>query len=441
MILFNYAQALAYLETTYGHQAGCGLENVRRVLNAIGSPHEHVPVIHVAGTNGKGSTCAFLSAVLQAAGYTVGVFTSPHLMRFNERIAINNVLITDDDWADELTKVVSAVDTLDIKKPNFFEILTIMAFSYFTRCGVDFAIMETGLGGRLDPTNVVIKPVLCVITAIGYDHMDILGGDLQQIASEKAGIIKQGCPVALYPAEMLSVFENTARQKNALLFYAGRDMHISDTVYTLNHTRFSVKTAYFEYQALTITMLGQNQVANAVLTLTGVHALRQAGYIVDDEAVRNGLSCAQWPCRFEVWPGAPTVVLDGAHNIDGAACFRQSLDRYFPRTNIILVAGMLKTKDYRNIMPLLSERCGHIICTQPSSPNALPADLLANCLESVQGKSSDNVTIAPCAEKAFRLALETAGAGDVVAVAGSLYLVGGLKNIMNRETGLSHDRF
>ena len=376
----------------------------------LGNPQESLKVIHVAGTNGKGSTCAFLQHILMAADFKVGVFTSPHLHRYNERIVIGSKPISDSDFARWLYIVAKAAD----KRPSFFEILTCMAFAYFAEKSVDIAIIETGIGGRLDSTNVTKRSLLSVITAPGYDHQELLGETLSEIASEDAGIIKEDCPVAVYPTSVLPVIESIAKDKNAFLYYIGDCAEITDKSFSLNGTEFSVKTAYFSYQSLRIRLLGEHQVHNAVHALLCAKALN----IADEAAIRKGLARCRWPGRFELMSQEPYVILDGAHNVDGARIFTEALIHYFTGRHIVLVVGISKHKDYRNILFYLQAAADTVVCTCARF-KAMPAEDLAACVKKP-------VIIEKDCNKALRLAVKLAGPEGVVAVAGSLYLVGDL---------------
>ena len=426
----TYNESLKYLHQSYAKGIKVGLDGVRAILDNMGNPHDKLSVIHVAGTNGKGSTCAFLQHILMAAGFKVGMFTSPHLERYNERIRVGTQPVSDHDFARLLSFAAKTSDKTsagDLGRLSFFELLTCMAFAYFSEQSVDIAIIETGIGGRLDSTNVIEKPLLSVITAPGYDHQELLGNTLAEIAAEEAGIIKKDCPVAVYPTPVLPIFKEKA---DAALYYIGEDIEITGLAYKLSGTHFSVKTAYFSYQSLSIRLLGEHQLHNAVHALLCIHALREQHKLhIPDEPVRRGLSGCQWPGRFELaWQGR-CIVLDGAHNEDGARIFSQALTRYFPSRRIVLVIGISKHKDYRNILRhMLSsigiakglDKADMVICTC-SSFKAMPSAELAKYVKEmceVPVLSEENH------KEALKLAVKHAGTEDVIAVAGSLYLVG-----------------
>lgn len=429
----TYNDALNYLRTT---SSRIGLDGVKAVLAKMGDPHKKLKTIHVAGTNGKGSTCAYLQYILMEAGYRVGTFTSPHLHRFNERIAINGEHISDDDFTEMMSTVLYASENTNERHNNwisgeatasFFEILTCMAFGYFEQKCVDIAIIETGIGGRLDSTNVIEQPMLSVITAPGYDHQELLGETLSEIASEDAGIIKEGCPVAVYPTSVISVFQDVAKKKNAPLHYLGDDIEITDCKYDLCGTQFSVSTAYFSYQSLNIRLLGEHQIQNAIHALLCAKLLN----ITDPSIVRRGLEQCRWPGRFEIisqkadgQPGAdhytePIIVVDGAHNIDGARIFKEAILRYFQGRHVVLVVGISSNKDYKNILWHMQSAVDTVVCTC-SNFKAIPAEELAAC-------TSKPVHIEEDSDEAMLLAKKLAGPDGVVAVAGSLYLVGDLR--------------
>jgi len=428
MSIITYDESLLYLHSSFGTGTRVGLDGVRAVLGKLGDPQKAYPVIHVAGTNGKGSNCAFLQHILTAAGYKVGVFTSPHLERYNERIAVGTEPISDRDFAETLGRVVSASDEVISggERLFFFQILTCMAYSYFAEESVDFAIVETGIGGRLDSTNVIDTAALSVITAPGYDHQAILGESLKEIAAEDAGIIKHGCPAAVYPTPVLSVFTDISEEKNAPLYYIGEDLQLTMHKCDVNGSVFSVKTAYFSYETLSIRLLGNHQVQNAIHALLCAEVLRKK-YTISNEAVRKGLAECRWAGRFELVSSEPDIVLDGAHNEDGARIFGETLRLYFAGRKIVLVVGISNSKDFRAILEHMLPAADVVVCT--CSPfRALPADELAGC---VREMTDAEVLVEEDCHAALEKAVKM---GGVTAVAGSLYLVGELRSV-------NYDRF
>ena len=391
----------------------------------INNPQEHLSVIHVAGNNGKGSVCAYLQYILIAAGYKVGVFTSPHLCKYNERMVIGTSAITDQDFAKWATIIYDASNKAGYERMSFFEILTCMAYGYFSEENVDIAIIETGIGGRLDSTNIIDKPILSIITAPGYDHQELLGSELHQIAAEEAGIIKEGCPVAVYPTSELPVFTEIAKAKNSTLYYLGSDMEITDVNFCLDFTRFGIKTAYFSYDGLSIQLLGEHQIQNAIHALLCVEVLR-SNIEIPDHAVRLGLKDCKWPGRFELVSRKPDIIFDGAHNLDGARIFKEAVVRYFQNRNIVLVVGIFEHKDFTGILQHLTAVTNTVICTC-SSYRPIPADKLAGHVKEL-GCSS--VLIEEDYEQALVKAIKLAGPDGVVAVAGSLYLIGDMYRVI-----------
>ena len=430
MVDITYNDAVDFI---YNARSKVGLDGVKQVLRQLGNPQNAFAVIHVAGTNGKGSVCAFLNYILIAAGYKTGLFTSPHIAKYNERIKINNNLISDTDFADALAQITQYSTDM-----SFFENLTCMAYSYFASQNVDIAIIEIGIGGRLDSTNVVDNPILSVITAPGYDHTELLGNTLTQLALEDAGIIKNNCPVAVYPTPSLATFTAVAAAKQAPLYYLGDTAKITDVSYTINNTIFSVDTPYFSYKALQIQLLGEHQIQNAIHALLCTEVLRKQKLNIPNKAVQDGLLNCKWQGRFELFRQKPTIVLDGAHNEDGAKVFRQAMSLYFAQHSpIVLIVAISQKKDYAAILqhmlhnnPIIS----HVICTC-SSFKPMAAQELAIF---VQSQTQATIHVQPNCRIALQKAQQLANPNGIVAVAGSLYLIGDLREtIVNNQNNPS----
>jgi dihydrofolate synthase/folylpolyglutamate synthase len=402
-------------------------ERVKGLLAKMGNPQHGLRVIHVAGTNGKGSVCAMLARILQEAGYRVGLFTSPHLLSPGERIAVNGAGLSEV----ALSAALARAGQMATEKLHFFEAYVLAAYHTFAEAGVDFAVMETGIGGRLDPTNAIEAPALTVITAIGYDHRELLGDTLEQIAREKAGIIKPNVPVVL-PAQNIPVLAHTAVYKNAPQ-YKTHNVTLTDITYGINGTVFSATLPGAAYDGLTLSLLGRHQTENAAQALLGIQALRDRGITVPDVAVYEGLKRVRWPGRFEVIPGEPTLVLDGAHNPCGAERLAQALGLYFPGKTVVLLLGMVKEKDCGGIVRALEPAAAHIVCTCPGTPRAVPA---AEAAAYIRQKPC---TAVPLPREALRKAAAIAGRDGVVAVTGSLYLIGDIIKYMNKKAEDSHD--
>ncbi len=368
----NYKKALEYLygltnyeiKSTFDYAPRFfDLRRVERLLGQLGNPHHRFQSVHIAGTKGKGSTSAMLASMLQAAGYRTGLYTSPHVHSFRERIVVNSQLIAEQDFAaliDQLRPVAQQDPEL-----TTFEVATALAFAYFAEAGVEIAVVEVGLGGRLDATNV-ISPLVSIITKIGHDHMHILGNTLSEIAAEKAGIIKQGVPVITAPQEnaALTVIHKVCADKRAPLHEVSHEWQWRVTNHTLEGQWFTVghRKANDQahrrspYKGLFVPLLGKHQLRNAAVALATIDVLRTAGISVAETAVRTGLREVVWPARFEVLGASPYLVIDGAHNVDSARSLADTLRQYFPGLEPWLVLAILTDKDIpailRQLMPI-----------------------------------------------------------------------------------------
>jgi dihydrofolate synthase/folylpolyglutamate synthase len=395
----TYPEALAYLHSLrmFGFQPG--LETTRRLTAAVGNPQERLKFIHVAGTNGKGSVCAILESVYRTAGRKVGLYTSPHLIRFGERIQINRVPISDADLARHVSAVRDAVASLPGLEPTFFEFTTVLALRHFAEQGVDVVIWETGLGGRLDATNIV-TPLASVITNIGWDHQQVLGPTLAAIAAEKAGIIKPGVPVltATRDSDARAVIEWKARELDSLLLTIGPG-----------------ELANFR---LEVGLLGEHQRINGALAAATVRLLR-AILPVSDEQLAQGLATVNWPGRLQVVKrGAQTFLLDGAHNRDGVDALRAALTANFPGQRPTLLLGVLADKDWRDMVRTLVPLSSRVIVAPVASARtAAPEDLRAACVATGAGRP---VKAAGSVDEALKLC----ASDPFVLVTGSLYFIG-----------------
>ena len=400
----NYAEAIQFLYSLRWFGAKFGLENTLKLAALAGNPQNRLRFIHVAGTNGKGSTSAMLESIYRAAGLRVGLFTSPHLVSFRERMQVNRELISETD----VVRLASEMQPLfkefsSDHHPTFFEVVTVMALKYFAQRKCDLVIWETGLGGRLDATNIVI-PLASVITNVQYDHQKWLGNTLAQIAAEKAGIIKPGVPVITGAEEppALAVIQETANQNHSPL-----------TLVTPAHTEHP------PLNALRLPLLGWHQRMNAAVALVTVRTLR-ARLLVDEAALANGLSSVQWPGRLQLAElgGGRRVLLDAAHNSAGATTLRAALEEQFPGSRPAFILGIMQDKDWDLMCEILAPLAGRIVCVAMSSErSADPAQLREACL-----RTNPDVEVAVCQTLAEALAL-TAPEPFVV-LAGSIYLIG-----------------
>jgi len=444
MAAFSYQEALNYLysfvdytlERSYRYTPDrFNLDRVRVLLRAVGDPHRAFGSIHVAGTKGKGSVSSLSASALRAAGYRVGLYTSPHLIRLTERIQVDGEELGQQAMASLLEELKP--DVARIPGITMFEILTALAFLHFARQNVDFAAVEVGLGGRLDATNVV-EPLVSVITSLSYDHMHVLGNSLSDIAREKAGIIKRGIPLVLAPQqhEAERVVEEVARERGAPIIRVGRDWLYAPGGHDLEsqslfiwpaseqaHMDTFVETAGGEEWApprYEIPLLGYHQVVNTAVAYAALQVVRQSGVRLEEEAIQDGFRHVSWPGRFQILSRSPAVVIDSAHNRDSALRLRIALDDYFPGQPVTLVFGAMGDKDIPGMLAELLPRVSRLILTQPDHPRAATIDELAVLAHGYGWRVKE---IKPVAE-ALRFALSQSRPGEVVVAAGSLTVAG-----------------
>ena len=400
-----------------------GLSRVRELLHRIGDPQDTLQFVHIAGTNGKGSTAAMLAAVLQAAGYTTGLFTSPFLEQFAERMQVNGQPIPDAELAAACETLQPCIAAMD-DQPTEFELVTAAAMLWFQRRGCDIVVLEVGLGGRLDATNVIGAPACAVITNIGLDHTEILGDTLAQIAREKAGILKPGTRAVSYPQvpEVRAVLRGTCARLGIPLTEVDAD--------AIEPLRDSVDGQTFSYRGAVydLPLLGRHQLRNAAVALETVAALRARGWRIPDAAVHAGLAQVRWPARFEVLRRAPWFVLDGGHNPQCIQALVKNIQDYLADRPLTILTGVLADKDYncmyRNVEPYAKE----FITVTPGNPRALNAHDLAQYLSQF-GKP---VTACDAVADGVRLAVEHAGKDGVVLCYGSLYMIGEIEAGLQR---------
>jgi len=411
------AEALAFLHGRSPSTVVLGLERMRAALVEMEHPERRVPAVHVAGTNGKGSTCAMVDAVLRAAGLRVGLYTSPHLIRFNERIRIGGQAIEDEVLGRRLLDVLRRSPTA--AQLTYFELGTLVAFLHFAEEGVDVAVLETGLGGRLDATATCL-PRATAITALGLDHTELLGDSLGSIAREKAGIFRAGIPavVAEQPEEAMAVLVEEAARVGAPLLRQGRDFTLSPDAGRLTYWHGARRL-----DGLTLGLAGDHQRQNAALALALVDVLRTGGARIPDAAVIAGLRDVRWPGRLEEIPGPPLLLLDGAHNPGGAEALRAALDGRYAGRRVHLVFAVMREKDVGPMLALLLPRAASAIFTRLDTPRGLPPESYLDRARRLLG----NVEVAPSSGQALERARRRAAPEDVVVVAGSLYLLGEVK--------------
>lgn len=392
-------------------RAEFNLGRMEALLEKLGNPHQSYRVIHVAGTKGKGSICALCASALQKSGYTTGLYTSPHLLDYAERIQVNGQPISHTELADLVDEIKPAVAS--VPKLTTFEITTALGFVYFARKGCNAAVIEVGLGGRLDATNVV-TPVVSVISSLSYDHMAVLGNTLTLIAGEKAGIIKEGCPVvsAPQPPEALTVLEKVSAERSAPLTVVGREITFTTLESSLNSQAFNLQPSGL---SLSIPLLGMHQVENAA---TAFAALTTSGLEISTSAIKEGFSSVKWPARFEIARKEPPLIFDSAHNKDSFARLRQTLDEHFPGRPLYLIFGVSEDKMLADMLGEIRPRLTRLIATRADHPRALEAERIVE-LASQAGVESETATPV---EAALARALALAGETGIVLTAGSLFV-------------------
>lgn len=431
---FAYEDALAYIHGQ--NRAFCkpGLERVNTLLDGFSHPERSLACIHVAGTNGKGSTSSMLSSVLMSEGYRVGLYTSPYILEFNERIRVNGVNISNAELVRYTKQIRRIADKME-DPPTEFEIITAIAFKYFKDMGCEAVVLEVGLGGRFDATNVIAQPLLSIITGISLDHVAILGDTIEKIAYEKAGIIKTGCPILFgggHSHAARAVIEEQSKLCEAPYYEVDLD--------ALNIHERSLDGCTFDYKGLQnarIRLLGNYQPYNAMTVIEAVGILRQIGISISDRALREGLYNAKWPARFEILQREdPLVIFDGAHNAEGISAAVESISSYFPNEKVFVLSGVLRDKDYAAIARMISTVAERAFTVTPSNPRALDSTTYASLLNYHGTKATAFVdeSIDVAFERAYR---EAKLYERPLIVLGSLYTYGevyrALEGIRKRE--------
>lgn len=425
----DYEQALEYLNKCHKYGVKRGHKQLRKLLNLFDNSDRKSNIIHVAGTNGKGSTCVMLASILKSAGYKTGLFTSPHLEEYNERFIINDEYISNCDFAKNIENISIKIKELFNSSNeffSFFEVLTVMAFNYFYEKNVDYLIIETGMGGRLDATNVIEKPLLSIITSISYDHMQYLGNTITDIAFEKSGIIKKNLPVVLYSQskKVYNVINNNCNNKNSELFYL-ENYNFKIISENLDTITFMVNNKFFSYNKLKIKMIGHYQIYNACNVLLAIEVMKIYGINISNNSIIEGLENAFIKGRMEIISKNPFIIIDGAHNVDAALQFNLFLKKFKLKTakKIVIIIGMLKDKQYKNIVNVIIEPADVLILTQPKDERTL------NCLDLYNFADKKNKTI--YIESDYKKAVDTAliilNNDSCLFCTGSLYLIGNIR--------------
>lgn len=416
----DYKKALAYLFNLEKFGMVFGLDNIKWLLDLLDNPHDSFKTVHIAGTNGKGSTAAMLSHILKEEGFRVGKYTSPHLVSFTERITIDEEEITQEVVAELTENLCQKIEQKDRNRFfTFFDFTTAIAFEYFKRQKVDIAIIETGLGGRLDSTNV-LQPLLSIITNVDYDHMEQLGSTIEKIAAEKAGIIKEGVPLVTgCSGSAKPIIEARTRELQCPLYILGQNFSYkkkADRVFDYNGIKKQLPD-------VTVNLDGDHQLANCALSLCAAEVLSEKGYTVSDTSVYNSLVHLKWHGRLEKVHDNPVILLDSAHNVQGMHVLSQFIRTHHRNKKKILIFGVMKDKEYSKMLQEISPLMDTVILTQPNIGRALSPYEMAN--------TSRGIIVTNNTRDAMKQAMSMAGNEDLILVTGSFYTTGEVKTLIN----------
>ena len=421
----TYEEALSYIHSICWKGSKLGLDRTRELLGKLNDPQKELKFIHIAGTNGKGSTAAMLSSILEEAGYRVGLYTSPFINRFNERMQVNHQPIPDEELA-ALTEYVRPHADAMADSPTEFELITALAMVWFARQKCDIVVLEVGMGGELDSTNIIDVPEAAVIAAMGMDHVKELGPTMADIARAKAGIIKEGGRVVSYGGnpEADEVIAAVCRARNASLCQPDFSAIVPGD-FSLEGQTFSYKG----WRGLRIPLVGAYQMNNAAVVLETVEVLRQRGWSVSDEAVRQGLADTRWPARFEVLRRDPVFIVDGGHNPHGIRATAESLRRLFPGRKITFVTGVMADKDVEHILGLIVPLADQFFTVRPDNPRAMDAGELAARIEAMGAKATACASVQDGVDRA----IQAEGPHGVACALGSLYMSGEVRSCFGKN--------
>ena len=416
----NYEEAMNFIQNTNKFGSVLGLDNIRELLERLGNPQDQLRVVHIAGTNGKGSTLAFLAGIFRESGYRAGRYVSPASFSYEERFRINEENISKKDLCFYMEKIKNVAEEMvkdGLSHPTMFEIETALSFLYFLDKKVDVVLLETGMGGRLDATNVVKKPIATVIASIGMDHMQFLGDTLEKIASEKAGIIKEGCPVISYDntKEVNEVIKNKAKQMHAKVTFVN-SAGIRVLQESLNGESFSYRSSDGRwYEKIEIPLIGRHQINNAALALETLNVIKNY-YCISDFQTEDGMRKTIWRGRIEILEREPMVICDGAHNPDGAKSLLSFLQNNFTNQRLIYIMGVLSDKDYEQMVQILAPAADKIYTVAPDNPRALSSRELCNCISKYHQNVEERQRLAECLSEVRQKAEKD----DVIIICGTL---------------------
>lgn len=421
-------EIISFIEDRPWVRSSDRLEKMSLILKELHNPQKKLKYIHVAGTNGKGSCCALLTSILIDSGYKVGTYTSPHLIKYNERFCINNIPVSNKELGLIIKDLKQAFKRLDFV-PSVFETLTAIAFEYFKREKVDVVVLEVGLGGRYDATNIIDKSQLSILMNIGLEHTEVLGKTLEKIAYEKSGIIKENGDVLSYDnsKKVIKVFKEVAKEKKARLKVVNFDL-IKIKEEGLDHQIFD----YGHLKNIELGLLGRHQFYNAAVVIEAIKILRKKGYNISNDNLRNGLKNVKWNARLEILSKNPLFILDGAHNPQCVSALKKSLPFLIGKKKAYFIFGSLTDKDYLKMIDMVAPYAKEFICFAPNSNRALKASKLAMIIK----KKGIKATCASSCLEAIEKAYKKTKKDDVIIAFGSLYLAGEIKDEFNKYLGL-----
>ena len=422
----NYNEALGFIHSVNNYFCKPGLERIKALCEYLGNPQDALQFVHVAGTNGKGSFCSMLTSILKNAGYRVGTYTSPYILNFNERIRVNGENIADDDLA-ELCDIIKPFCDSTTDKPTEFEIITALGFEYFRRQKCDIVVLECGLGGRYDATNLIDTPVLSVITGVDFDHQNFLGDTIEQIASEKAGIIKKDVPCIWCGDNVIAenIIKDTAKSMGSTLLSPNHQL-----IDILNSNLRGTNFNYKDYKNLFIPLLGTYQPLNAANAVTAAECLKGLGYNITEQNIYDGLKDTVWHARFEMLQNNPPVIFDGAHNPQGVTAAVKSVMQYFGNNKVNVLTGVMKDKDYLFIAKEIGKIADNVFCITPDNPRALEARDYAEVFRQngVTATAYENMN-----DGIAYAIKQSASNNKPLVILGSLYMYGDVFKIINNK--------
>ena len=423
--MMNYKETLEYIHSVCWKGSRPGLERTEKLLDMMGNPQNNLKYVHVAGTNGKGSVCSMLSTVLRKAGYKTGLYTSPFVRYFNERMMIDGQMISNEELS-EVTEYVKQFAEKMEDVPTEFELITAIAFEYFSRNKCDIVVLEVGMGGRLDSTNIINTTVLSVITGIALDHTAFLGNTLGEIATEKAGIIKQNTPV-VFGGKSIEAYEaisRVAREKNSIL-HTATDAELSNIEFSLRGCTLDTP----EYKKLFVSLVGEYQPSNIATALKCLSVLKSVGMKIDEDAIRKGMAEVYWPARFEIINEKPLMIYDGAHNPEGLRACVDSIKRFFGGKKVNIISGVMADKDVNSMLPVIAEVADEVFTVIPDNPRSMDSKVYAEYFNNYGIKATAFETI----EDGVRAGLKSSEEKDCALISlGTLYMYGDIRDALEK---------